>query len=115
MSDVPIDIDLARDSLGHLTTVRAVNYLAYTFDAGIDEILDLSEEPQRGATTPLELGMRLAAGSLASHVSIIFWGGPPGDEAWYPGSLLDMLIDRLFFNKAVGNNEIVNRFLRACR
>jgi len=114
-TDIPIDVDLARASLQHLTVARVVNYLTYTFDSGTDEILDRSEDREKWATTPLELTQSVAVGGLASETPIVFWGGPPGEEEWYPGTLLDMLIDRLFFNIAMNYTEIVDRFLRACQ
>ena len=113
---IPLDVNLARDSLEHLTLARVINYLNYTFDAGIDEILDLSDTLRR-ATTPLGYAQDniVNAGELACVAYIVFWGGPPGNEDWYTGTLLDMLIDRVFYSVVVGNNTRVQRFLDNCR
>ena len=113
---IPIDVDLARDSLEHLTVARAINYLTYIFDAGTDEILDLADTRLKWATTPLTYAQDhiVNVGGLAGNAHIVFWGGPPGDEDWYTGTLLDMLIDRVFFNVSIGNNAIVQRFLENC-
>jgi hypothetical protein len=114
---IPLDAELARDSLAYLTVARVVNYLTYTFDAGTDEILDLSDTRRRWATTPLGYAQDNAdkAGALACDAPVVFWGGPPGNDDWYTGTLLDMLIDRVFYNVAIGNNVVVQRFLENCR
>jgi len=113
---IPLDAELARDSLSHLTVARVVNYLTYTFDAGADEILDLSDARRQWATTPLGYAQDNIdnSGGLACDASVVFWGGPPGDEDWYTGTLLDMLIDRVFYNAATGNSAVVQRFMENC-
>ena len=114
---IPIDVDIVRHSLEHLTIARVINYLTYTFGAGADEILDLSEIRVKQETTPLGYAQDhiINIGAPAADAVIVFWGGPPDDEDWYRGTLLDMLIDRLFFNIASGNIGVVNRFVGACQ
>lgn len=103
-----MDVDLAYASLQHLTVTRVVNYLTYTFDSGTDEI-----KVEDTVTTPIGLANDCWPGILASEVPILFWGGPPDEPDWFQGSLLTMLIDRLFYNVATGNNWVVDRFLDA--
>jgi hypothetical protein len=102
-----LDLDLARHSLEHLTIARVVNYLTYVFDAAEDEILCMGNV----CATPSDLLDVFHPGKLACVTEITFWGGPPEEEEWYKGTLLTMLIDRLFYNIAVGNERIVDRFL----
>ncbi len=64
------------------------------------------------ATTPMKYATHNSA-VLASDTTIVFFGGPPGSGEWYPGSLLAMLVDRLLLNTALGNREIVRRFMGA--
>jgi len=107
-----MDSDLAYASLQHLTVPRVVNYLAYIFGAGEDEILVPGESPwQKRVTTPISLVSDILTGVLACRIPVTFWGGPPDEEDWYGGSLLTLLIDRLFYNVAAGNDNIVSRFL----
>lgn len=107
---VPGDPELLYDALRHLTVGRAVNFLNYTFDAHDHEILDLSAERTKWATTPMEYAMHNSE-VLASDTAIVFFGGPPGEGEWYSGSILAMLIDRLLLNTAIGNTEVVQRFM----
>jgi hypothetical protein len=111
----PLDIEIVYDALRYLTVGRVGNFLCYSFDSGEHEILDLDEDRTRRATTPIEytLNCRSNGTKLASDAHIVFWGGPPGDCDWYTGTLLAMLVDRLFYNVAIGNHEIVERFMRA--
>ena len=109
---IPCDAELIYDALRHLTVGRVVNFLNYTFDSCDHEILDLSEGRTKWATTPMEYATHNSA-VLASDTTIVFFGGPPNEGEWYPGSLLAMLVDRLLFNRAIGNTEIVQRFMGA--
>jgi len=107
-----MDPDLAYESLQHFTVPRVVNYLTYIFDAGEDEILIQGARPRQDRiTTPSNLVDEILTGVLACRIPVMFWGGPPGEEDWYTGSLLIMLIDRLFYNAAAGNTNVVNKFL----
>lgn len=108
----PLDIEFVYDALRHLTVGRTTNFLAYTFDSGNHEILDLSERRAQ-CTTPTEYASQCNNMTLATDASIVFWGGPPGDSEWFTGTLLAMLVDRLFYNFAVGNFELIERFMRA--
>lgn len=108
---LPVDPELAYDALRYLTVARVVNYLMYSFDAAYEEILDRENGCRRWATTPADLVATVNAGKLACDTPIVFWGGPPNDGEWYAGSLLAMLIDRLFFSMACGNIDKVDRFL----
>ena len=102
-----LDVDLAQQSLRHLTVARAVRYLTHVFKAGQCEIVIAGDLacPIQVATDPL------FAGCLASRVRIQFWGGPPGDKGFYGGSILTMLIDKLFQCVAYGEIATVEEFL----
>lgn len=108
----PMDVEFVYDALRHLTVGRVTNFLVYTFDSGDHEILDLARERDKWVTTPTEYASSHGGAMLAAHVSIIFWGGPPDDGMWHTGTLLAMLVDRLFYNFAVGNFELIERFMR---
>jgi len=103
-----LDLDLAWASLQHLTVTRSITYMLYCFNAANDEIV-----VEDKVTTPIEFVNDCMPGVLACRVPIMFWGGPPGQEDWHDGSLLAMLIDRLFYNVACGNNGVVERFLES--
>lgn len=109
---LPGDAELLFDALRHLTVGRVVNFLNYTFDSCDHEILDLAVGRPKWATTPMEYATHSSA-VLASDAAIVFFGGPPNEGEWYTGSLLAMLVDRLLYNRAVGNTEIVQRFMGA--
>jgi hypothetical protein len=106
-----LNLDLAYHSLEHLTIARAVNYLTYIFDAAESEILHGENAPG----TVVDLLDVSHPGKLACLTKITFWGGPPEEEAWHRGTLLSMLIDRLFYNIIVGNERVVDRFLESIR
>jgi hypothetical protein len=109
---LPGDAELIFDALRHLTVGRVVNFLNYTFDSCDHEILDLAEGRAKWATTPMEYATHSSA-VLASNAAIVFFGGPPNEGEWYSGSLLAMLVDRLLYNRAIGNTEVVQRFMGA--
>lgn len=109
---LPCDAELIYDALRHLTVGRVVNFLNYTFDSCDHEILDLAESREKWATTPMEYATHNSA-VLASDTRVVFFGGPPDEGDWYTGSLLAMLVDRLLFNRAIGNTEVVQRFMGA--
>lgn len=99
--------EMAYQALEHLTVARAVRYLTYIFDCGEHEIYVGSRQ-----TTPYELGTDLyTSGCLADRVIIWFWGGPPDYEDWFEGTLLTMLIDKLFFCVANELDDVVDKFL----
>lgn len=102
-----LDIELAQQSLEHLTVARAVRYLTHVFESGGCEILiaDDLASPIEVATDPI------MAGCLASRVRIRFWGGPPGDRGFYKGTILTMLIDQLFQCVATADTKKVEKFL----
>lgn len=112
-----LNYELARKSLEHLTVSRCVHYLTYIFDCGSHEIYASPEEfvPGHGlyeATTPIKLATRpYLAGGLAAYMEIQFWGGPPDNADWHQGTLLTMLIDRLFYCVAKGYEDTVTLFL----
>ncbi len=108
----PGDAELIYEALRHLSVGRVVNFLHYTFDSCNHEILDLAEGRTKWVTTPMEYATHNSA-VLASNTHIVFFGGPPDEGEWYPGSLLAMLVDRLMYNRATGNTEVVQRFMRA--
>jgi hypothetical protein len=101
-----LDYDVASMMLEHLTVTRTVHYLTYIFDSATHEIY-----VNGTTTTPIELAhdpkMR---GLLASRVPIRFWGGPPDEEEWYDGSLLAMLMDKLFYCVALHYYDVIDRF-----
>ena len=99
------NITTAWDCLKTVSVVRATNYLTYIFEAQDDEIIleDI-------VTTPAEATLGSSPNLRARHVPIRFWGGPPGEEEWYEGNMLTLLIDRLFYNIAMGNIAVVQRF-----
>ncbi len=103
-----LDCDLAYHSLEHLTVTRAVYYLTYIFDCGTHEI-----HSGQDVGTPIQLASNKFAslGHLASRARIWFWGGPPGEEEWYQGTLLTMLIDKLFYCVVSGYDDVVRKFL----
>lgn len=102
-----LDYTLAYQSLEHLTVARVVYYLTYIFKNGADEIIVGYD-----TTTPTNLANSIYfSGYAASCIKIWFWGGPPGEEEWYEGTLLTMLIDRLFYSVVMNHNEIVDKFL----
>lgn len=92
-------------SLKTLSITRVTNYLTYIFEAQDDEII-----LEGVVTTPVEVTQDSNPNIRARHVPIRFWGGPPGEEEWYEGSMLTLLIDRLFYNIAMGNIAVVRRF-----
>jgi hypothetical protein len=108
-----LNYDLAYHSLEHLTVARAVQYLTHIFDCGTHEIYQiLSDRRLREFCTPIHIATNPSlAGQLACNVGIWFWGGPPGDEEWYEGTLLTMLIDKLFYCVAMGYEDTVFKFL----
>jgi hypothetical protein len=81
--------------------------LTRIFGSGDCEIIfcDVYTSPIGLATDPFR------AGSAASSVGIRFWGGPPGDRGWYEGSLITMLVDRLFQCVTAGEIDVVEMFL----
>lgn len=99
------NVETAWDSLAGLSVTRAVNYLTYVFDCHDDEV-----KMENKITTPQLISYNNTANVPARCIPIHFWGGPPGEEEWYEGNLVTMLIDRLFFNIAVGNTDRVLRF-----
>ena len=102
-----LDAELAHVSLAHLTVARATQYLTRIFDSGSCEIIfcDVYTSPIELATDPFR------AGSAATSVGIRFWGGPPGDRGWYEGSLITVLVDRLFQCVTAGEIDVVETFL----
>lgn len=107
---LPTNPELTYVALRFMTVSRAVNYLTYVFDAALEEILDLSDCHQKWATTPAELVTSFNAGQLACDTPVVFWGGPPDAGDWYTGTLLTMLVDRLFYSVAQGDIGGVGRF-----
>lgn len=105
MANFSFNVDAAKSSLRTISVTRAMNYLTYIFEAQDDEIL-----VENVATTPTDLALECNPNVRARHLPIRFWGGPPGEEDWFEGSLLTMLIDRLFYNIAAGNISVVRRF-----
>lgn len=102
-----LSYELAHQSLEHLTVARAVYYLTYIFDCGTHEICVAGQ-----STTPCDVALDSYVSSLqADRLIIHFWGGPPDEEDWYKGSLLTMLIDRLFYCVASGYTDVVEKFL----
>jgi hypothetical protein len=99
------DITTAWDNLSTMSIVRATNYLTYIFEAQDNEIV-LGDV----VTTPRQATLGSNPSLQARHMPIRFWGGPPGEEEWYEGSILALLIDRLFYNIATGNIAVVRRF-----
>ena len=99
------DITTAWDILKPISIVRATSYLTYIFEAHNDEII-----LENVVTTPAEAASDSSPNLRARHLPIVFWGGPPGEEEWYEGNMLTLLIDRLFYNIAMGNIAVVQRF-----
>jgi len=105
-----LNYELAHKALGHLTVTRAARFLTYIFDCGSHEIytnLGYSTTPINLATEPS------LSGCLAGQTRIWFWGGPPGCEDWYYGSLLTLLIDKLFYCVTMNFEDVVAKFLEA--
>ena len=105
LENFQFNITTAWDCLKTLSVARATNFLTYIFEAQDDEIII-----EDVVTTPTELTLNSNPNIRARHVSIRFWGGPPGEEEWYEGNMLTLLIDRLYYNIAMGNCAVVRRF-----
>jgi hypothetical protein len=102
-----LNVDLALQSLNHLTVTRAVRYLTHVFKIGNIEIGIAG-----GRASPVEVATDpFLSGRLASRVQIQFWGGPPGERGFYNGSVLTMLIDKLFQCIVSGERASVEEFL----
>ena len=105
-----LNYDLACMALRHLTVTRVTWFLTYIFDCGGHEIYSASGV----STTPISLATEpFLAGSLAERVEIWFWGGPHEAEDWYCGSLLTLLVDKLFYCVAMDYEDVVAKFLEA--
>ena len=105
-----LNYEMAHQSLEHLTVARVARYLTYIFDCGSHEIYS----NQGVSTTPITLATEpYLSGYLATQTEIWFWGGPPEEEDWYCGSLLTLLIDKLFYCVAMGYEDVVAKFLEA--
>jgi len=102
-----LNYELAYQALEHLTVSRVVRYMQYTLCGENHEIYCNGD-----STTPLVLATNPhVAGSLAGNIHLWFWGGPPKKEEWYEGSLLTMLLDRLWYAVVVGRYDVVDGFL----
>jgi hypothetical protein len=105
-----LNYELAYNALEHLTVSRVVHYMQYTLCGEDHEVYYEGTHWQQ--TTPLRLANDPhLAGRLASCIKIYFWGGPPSDEDWFEGTLLTMLLDRLWYAAVIGRNDIVDNFL----
>lgn len=108
-----LDYDFAHQALEHLTVARVAHYLTYIFDCGTHEIFTQGPAHKgQVTTTPIDLArIPYLSGCLAARTIIYFWGGPPNEEEWYQGSLLTMLIDKLYYCIAMGFEDVVDKFL----
>lgn len=95
----------ALDCLKTLSVARVLHYLIYIFESQNNEII-----LEDCVTTPVQVALESDANIRARYIPIRFWGGPPGEEDWYDGNMLTLLIDQLFYNIAVGNIAVVQRF-----
>jgi hypothetical protein len=100
-----LDYDAAYQALEHLTVARAVYYLTYIFDCGEHEIYVNGQ-----SQTPIDAA-RNHVGWMSNRVGIWFWGGPPDNEDWFEGTILTMLMDKLFYSVAMGYDNLINKFL----
>ena len=100
-----LNYDAAYQALEHMTVARVVHYLAYIFDCGGQEIYVNGQ-----AQTPIDI-VHNYSGYLAHRVRIWFWGGPPDDENWFEGTMLTMLMDKLFYSVAMGYSDLIEKFL----
>ncbi len=106
-----LDYTVLCRNLEHLTMARATHYLTYIFDCGTHEIVW-----RNTATAPAELASDpFFSERLASRECIWFWGGPPGAAAWFKGTLLTLLIDKLYYCAMLGYNDVVDKFSEALR
>ncbi len=104
-----LDYEVLCQNLKYLTVARVTYYLTYIFDCGTHEIVWRND-----ATTPAALASDpFFSGRLASLGHIWFWGGPPGEADWFKGTLLTMLIDKLYYCAAMGYDDVVDKFLEA--
>jgi len=102
-------INALKQKFRNLTAIRAVNYLKYSFNAGLEEI-----EMNGVASTPIMLlsdlpGLQTVPACEVAPLS--FWGGPPGKREWYDGSLLTMLMDAILCSMDAGNERMFYRFM----
>jgi len=93
----------------NLSASRAANYLNYSFDAGFEEL-----EMNGLVSSPIQLmsdlpGLHPVPAREVAPIS--FWGGPPGKQRWYDGSLLTVLIDHILRASENGNKSLLERFL----
>ncbi len=100
-----LDYDAAYQALEHLTIARTVHYLTYIFGCGDHEIIVGGQ-----AHTPTTVA-RDHVGRLSNRIGIWFWGGPPNNEDWFEGTMLTMLMDKLFYSVAMGYDDVVEKFL----
>lgn len=104
-----LDYEVLHQNLEHLTVARVAHYLTYIFDCGTHEIIWCND-----ATTPVSIASdTVISKALASRVLIWFWGGPPDQAAWFKGSLLTMLIDKLYYCAVMGYDDVVDKFSEA--
>jgi hypothetical protein len=100
--------DKLLDALQHLNCRRVINYLVYTFDSVEDVIIFA------GVVTSVSRLLQECDGladSPAKNVYVKFWGGPPTRQAFFYGTLLMVLCDKILTTTTDGNFAIYNRFL----
>ena len=100
-----LNYDAAYQALEYLTVARAVYYLTYIFGCGGHEIYVNGQ-----SQTPNDLA-RDYVGCMANRIELWFWGGPPAGEEWFEGTILTMLMDKLFYSVVMGYDDLVAKFL----
>jgi hypothetical protein len=95
--------------LNNIKAMRVINYLHYTFNAGRNLIVlnGLHTMPEKLAKDfpGIECLLAREIGPLK------FRGGPPNKVAWYDGTLLTLIIDKILNAYVEGNQNLLYRFL----
>jgi hypothetical protein len=95
--------------LQNIKAMRVINYLHYTFNASRNLIVlnGLHTMPEKLAKDfpGIEYLLAREVGPLK------FSGGPPNKIAWYDGTLLTLIIDKILNAYVEGNQNLLARFL----
>jgi hypothetical protein len=95
--------------LQNINAIRVINYLYYTFNASRNLII------LNGFHTMPEKLIKDFPGIeylLAKEIGPLkFRGGPPNKIAWYDGTLLTLIIDKILNTYVEGDQSLLHRFL----
>jgi len=95
--------------LNSIKAMRVINYLHYTFNAGRNLIVlnGFHTMPEKLAKDFPGIE-RLLAREIGP---LKFRGGPPNKVAWYDGTLLTLIVDKILNAYVEGNQNLLHRFL----